>query len=815
MNRSWVARAAGVLALVSALLGGAVLSATADAAIPPPSTMPVDPATCTEVPITGFGQGAGELGAGRCRWFTVTESTSYLVRASDAGNATLASAVFAGPRTLACATVWCNLGQGTYYLVATEPIDEISATVTRLNGPGCTAVDAQGFSTPIRGTFTSLGEVHCLALPEATGRYQVMPPPTGPAPLVRLVQETGTVFCDVTSVYGCAPDMPPGPVRLIVVVQDPRTTGDYLLALQRTTGENACARMTSPSTVDLTATDFVSCLDVPGVAGGSQEILTLNRIEGDGTAWLTVYDRSGNLVCQDATPAAYQLLGCRLGDVAHMVVVRSATGAGKYRISQAAGISGSCREPVSSAFGGPATPGEILPGEVHCYRVKPFTWFDLPGTEATVGYALPGGSLYTCPSLPCLMPVSEVLVTAAEPVAYRADTWAVGSDFANPVDCERITDSVAYGFGPVTGTLNADDRAHCVSFPVGYQNEFRLSVTDGITPYVINKDWSIAPCSDSGGDWSCTPGHGQGSYIVLAFVGDGSPTSFEVVADCATLLCGGVNFALLGGNEPMKLITGTKQVIEIAGVGLHERDTLWLSRNGENVTPIVVRSVTAKRDRYTAEVDLTGVEPDNYDITATSFAKPNEAGRWSYLLQVVAPQLAIATKPSIVGTVAVSATVRVNRGVWSPAPDYFEYQWTADGSPIYAAKNASYTIPPSLRGKRLAVTVTGVRQNHRSNTAATTATTVGYGATPRATKAPRILGTIKAGKTVRPSVGAWSPTPSAFRYEWRVSGKLVATSRSLKLKKAWAGKKLTLVVIAKRTGHLDGRATTKAVKVKK
>ena len=88
-------------------------------------------------------------------------------------------------------------------------------------------------------------------------------------------------------------------------------------------------------------------------------------------------------------------------------------------------------------------------------------------------------------------------------------------------------------------------------------------------------------------------------------------------------------------------------------------------------------------------------------------------------------------------------------------------------------------------------------------------------AAPKATKSPRITGTVKVGRTVKVSVGTWSPRPDAYRYEWRVNGKLVGTGSSLKIKKSWAGKKLTVTVIARKAGFYDGRKTSSSVKIKR
>jgi hypothetical protein len=85
------------------------------------------------------------------------------------------------------------------------------------------------------------------------------------------------------------------------------------------------------------------------------------------------------------------------------------------------------------------------------------------------------------------------------------------------------------------------------------------------------------------------------------------------------------------------------------------------------------------------------------------------------------------------------------------------------------------------------------------------------------TTKPRITGTAKSGRKLTAAVGTWSPRVDSYRYEWRVNGKLIkgATARTLTVKSAWRNKKITVTVIARKSGHVDGRATSAAVKIRK
>ncbi|RIV29815.1 FlgD immunoglobulin-like domain containing protein [Micromonospora radicis] len=178
-----------------------------------------------------------------------------------------------------------------------------------------------------------------------------------------------------------------------------------------------------------------------------------------------------------------------------------------------------------------------------------------------------------------------------------------------------------------------------------------------------------------------------------------------------------------------------------------------------------------------------------------------------------------ATKaPSISGTLAVGSTVKAVPGTWSPAATSYAYQWSANGTAIKGATAASLKLTASLVGKRLTVKVTAKRSGHPSGVATSAASAkVAKGKAPKATKKPSISGTPKVGRTVKALVGAWSPKANSYRYEWRLNGKLIkgATGKTLKLTSSMRNKKLTVTVIARRSGHVDGKATSKSVTVRR
>ncbi|SDT74904.1 hypothetical protein [Actinoplanes derwentensis] len=205
------------------------------------------------------------------------------------------------------------------------------------------------------------------------------------------------------------------------------------------------------------------------------------------------------------------------------------------------------------------------------------------------------------------------------------------------------------------------------------------------------------------------------------------------------------------------------------------------------------------------------------NVTARNAAGVTTSNGGTSWQVTASPALRSTSRPVISGAVAVGGTVRASAGGWTPAPGSYRYQWAANGTAIKGATGATYVIPASVLGKRLTVTVIADRVGHPSGTAVATATpAVVKGAAPKATTRPTISGTAKAGKTLTARVGVWSPKAGSYRYEWRVNGKLLkTTTKTLKLTASMKGKKITVTVVALRPGHLNGRATSKAVTVRK
>jgi hypothetical protein len=157
-----------------------------------------------------------------------------------------------------------------------------------------------------------------------------------------------------------------------------------------------------------------------------------------------------------------------------------------------------------------------------------------------------------------------------------------------------------------------------------------------------------------------------------------------------------------------------------------------------------------------------------------------------------------------VGTVAISGTAKVGQtlfaatGTWAPAAA-FAFSWKADGEALEGQTGSSIALTPALVGKKITVTVTGIREGVDTD-AVTSAATAAVAKGTFVAKTPKISGTVKAGKKLTVTVGTWTPVAN-YTYAWYAgSKKLSSTTNTLTISKSLVGKKIRVKV----TGTLDG-----------
>ncbi|BEL10918.1 hypothetical protein Q0Z83_091090 [Actinoplanes sichuanensis] len=814
------------------------------------------PAGCPVLAPGAYGAGpAGALDANRCRILDVPAAGRHLVRVVDDENYESYTAIHDVDGIKVCdAGYLCDFPKaGRYTLVVGGAYDgggvvesEHAVVFTAPTASGCVRTGDQGYATgAVLGSFTVVGETDCLELDSTAGAtIGVTLPPrvTGAArPEWTLINGDGTDLCS----NGCKL-AGPAPYRILLNAPEDSAAGDYRVVVQRLDRVSGCTVLpqgaignTVGAVTAFAADRFTTCYSIPANQHSVDETIGYAPVTGhDGWANISVRDETGKQVCGSGRWASAQLVRCDFeSGKAYTVLLTAAATDFQYRISRkdtsAAGAK--CQTPANTVLGGPAMAGDLRTDEdLHCYRVTAAAadsyWLGVRSTGLAARYWITdaaGADRCSGYVVPCRASGStsyQIFVWPAvdgQTVPYRVDTWRLTSAGQPVAQCPAV--NAAPAFGPISGTLSDQRTAVCVAVPVNYRSAFKAAIsntgggTETPEPYYFQTrtDDGITACSWAEGGRGCQVSlpydnpSGMALFVLAPETTDGNlPFRADIKCDYEPCTPG----YSLGSVTPGSAPNSGPATLTLRGSGFAATDTVTLTRSGSTSIPATVKSVTDGLT-MTVTADLTDATPGAWNVVARSAG--GSGATLNGGLTVTAGALKATRAPSITGTVRVGGTVRAAAGSWSPAPTSWSYQWAANGVAIKGATGSAYQIPASLRGKRLTVTVIAKRAN-RSNTAVSSAAvTVGYGAAPKATARPKIKGTVKAGKAVKVSVGAWSPQATSYRYEWRVNGKLVAVTATLKLKAAWAGKKLTLTVVAKRTGHYDGRATSVAIKIKK
>jgi hypothetical protein len=184
-------------------------------------------------------------------------------------------------------------------------------------------------------------------------------------------------------------------------------------------------------------------------------------------------------------------------------------------------------------------------------------------------------------------------------------------------------------------------------------------------------------------------------------------------------------------------------------------------------------------------------------------ASKTSAASTAVVAAPAAKAFAVASSPTITGTVAVGGVLTAATGTWSPAPA-FGYQWSAGGTAIAGATGSTYTLGTADLGKTITVTITAKATGYIT-TSKTSAATAAVGKPAIASTQPVIVGDAKVGYTLRVVPGIWTPKPS-FTYAWyandvKISG---ATANEYVVTVAEVGKRITATAV----GNASGFSTT-------
>ena len=350
-----------------------------------------------------------------------------------------------------------------------------------------------------------------------------------------------------------------------------------------------------------------------------------------------------------------------------------------------------------------------------------------------------------------------------ESVAQSAPDFELALSLPIPV----VSTNVVNGSGTVSGHLPA---------PFATGTPVSLSV-DGVA--------TASTTADSSGNWSfglTGLTNGSHSYTVTA----GSGHSTESVK--GTLSVGQVT------------VTGSAQVGQTLTAGITGVPADGTAAYQWNENGVAVHA----GQTYLLPVSAAGQQ---LSVTATV----TESGNSVSVTGAPTAAIALGTvsnvkAPGISGIVRVGSRVTASPGTWSVAGLTFTYQWLYNGRPIGGATAAAYTVPASLLGTKLSVTVTAHERGYNNAAKTSAAITVAKGAFVVKVR-PKLSGTPQVGKRLAVTTGTWSPGPT-IKIQWYASGKPVAraTGTTLLLTSALRGKTISVTVTASKAGYTTATA---------
>jgi hypothetical protein len=137
------------------------------------------------------------------------------------------------------------------------------------------------------------------------------------------------------------------------------------------------------------------------------------------------------------------------------------------------------------------------------------------------------------------------------------------------------------------------------------------------------------------------------------------------------------------------------------------------------------------------------------------------------------------------GVATYTHTLTAQPGSWGPGTVHFSYQWNLNGKKVHGATHSTFKLPASSADKNVTVTVTGHRTGWASVSVTSSSSLVqSLEFTGGATVSFSIPSTLKTGALLTAHAGAWSPTPTTYKYFWYRNGVPISatSSKTYKLK---------------------------------
>ncbi|MFC9728944.1 hypothetical protein ACFWEO_21800 [Streptomyces roseolus] len=801
-----------------------------------------DPSGCVAVAPSVYGTAPDRTGiVTGCKTVTPTVSGRYDIRSVSEDGTPGDVTVYHQDGTYACRAyeAFCTLTAGRTYTVLT---DDAVQFFGRASIAGC--VDGVTFGSPYRGTYSAPGEIDCLNLPLPAGAHLALLS-AGEAKITVLDAAGAQQCLDVNSLWdGSCVLGGTAPYRATIT-----GGGDgYRFVAYRTDAPapaacrtfTAAAFGTAPARTLVRTGDgvFSDCLTIPADAHSASELFQVAKVSGTPGAEVVVVDGNGKRVCELRSYYGTFTTCALTPGLAHTVLVQGRDVPGEFALTRqdvTAGARG-CVTTPAVAVGGPSTGGvPAAPGTFLCHRVTTsaagdtlhLNARDALGAVRLMAYGATGEAV-ACQywAEGCAVTGSttyQVLVQVpagkAAPASYRLDALRIGTPAGPAPECVKVP-NVAYGAGPLTGTLSEQRTALCAVLPTATGDRIAPVITpagsseESPVPWLYDqatwKNTCFGMTGENGERYDCplphaSPKAARPSTLVVGLPEKPARTTTEVRAEvrCTQYLCG-LDERRIGTVGPATVGQG-KITMTVTGSALPESAKVVVV-NGAFRAESTTVSVAPDRRSMTVALDLTNAPLGTLNLSVYAFA-----AEWSKQPVTVVAALRNTAAASVSGTAVVGGRVTAKPGSWSLPVDSLSYQWRADGVAVAGATASSYTVPSPLKGKALSVAVTARKAGHPTLTSVAAAGKV-LGATPVATKAPVVTGTARVRATLVVSRGTWTESPASYTYQWYADGRAIsgATRAAFTLTQAQKGQRITVKVSAHRAGHATGSASTAA-----
>lgn len=520
------------------------------------------------------------------------------------------------------------------------------------SGAGCIEVD-EGLH---RGEFRTAGQYDCLELPAPSGaRVAAL---TALAddddhPVVEVIDRTGSRQCPAWDLASGTCELSgSGPFRALASARVGFVKGPYGLVFHRTDTVPQCPKLPSGTFADdspsatLTTGEgvFARCLIIPAKQHTGSEMFQLHSSPGAPAARFVVVGTDGRKAC-DHSPTTDGFILCRPTEGEAQTVLFTGRDEGaSYTLTRrdVTATASGCPETTATAVGGASVKGGSgSAGRFRCHRVTTTAASDVLrldvrdpyGTATVLALDAAGNPECSFTNRACIGQgsTSHQVITYVPPgkqVApeYRLDAWRVATASGPAPECNRVT-SVAYGYGPLTGTLSeSKGTGICAVLPTGYADRFQVAISDtggsGHTavPSLYNREWTDG-CYKSTQDYQCavvngSPSKDTSTLFVLSLPDTSPETSYRAELTCLYGICGNEHFGV-DSVSPTSAPSGSTVTLTVKGTALHQDDTVRLVKDGVVVRATTV-SVSADWRTLTARLDLTGVAPGAWTVSVIS-----------------------------------------------------------------------------------------------------------------------------------------------------------------------------------------------------